>query len=142
MSESGENLVRVLESGNGPYAQFVTIGKHVMGADEPEQRGGRDTGPSPYELVMAGLGACTAMTVRMYAARHDWPLERAEVEVHHELIDAPEGQGKIDRFRREITLTGSLSEEQRQRLLEIAERCPVTRTLTRASAVVSALRQA
>ena len=67
-----ETAVVVTESGNGPYAQFVTAGRHVMGADEPERLGGRDTGPSPYDFLLAGLGACTAMTMRMYATKHDW----------------------------------------------------------------------
>jgi putative redox protein len=142
MNEHAENPVTVVESGNGPYGQVVTIGRHVMGADEPERRGGKDTGPSPYELLMAGLGACTAMTVRMYAARHGWPLERIAIELRHDLIDAPDGAGKIDRFQRDMTLTGALTDEQRGRLLAIADRCPVTRTLMRPSTVTTQLRDA
>jgi putative redox protein len=129
--------VVVSESGNGPYAQFVTAGRHVMGADEPEQYGGHDTGPSPYEYLLAGLGACTAMTVRMYAGRHAWPLERISVGLRHDVVPGPDASEKIDRFARVITLTGPLSDEQRQRLLEIAEKCPVSRTLRRPSLVVT-----
>lgn len=139
MSDPLESAVVVSESGNGPYAQFVTAGRHVMGADEPEKLGGRDTGPSPYEFVLAGLGACTAMTLRMYAGRHNWPLETISVSLSHEKIPSPDGQGRIDQFRRAITLSGKLSDEQRARLLDIASRCPVSQTLSRPSALVTTL---
>jgi putative redox protein len=139
MSNTFENTVTVVESGNGPYAQFVTAGRHVLGADEPEALGGRDTGPSPYEYILAGLGACTAMTLRMYATRQRWPLRRTAVSLRHEKIPAPDGKGKIDQFERDIHLEGDLTSEQRQRLLEIAEKCPVSQTLRRASVVVSRL---
>lgn len=139
MSASFENAVTVVESGNGPYAQFVTAGRHVLGADEPEALGGRDTGPSPYEFILAGLGACTAMTLRMYAARQQWPLKRMAVRLRHEKIPAPDGKSKIDQFEREILIEGDLTPEQRQRLLEIAEKCPVSQTLRRASVIVSKL---
>jgi putative redox protein len=139
MSESQENTVTVVESGNGPYAQFVTAGHHVVGADEPEPLGGHDTGPSPYEFLLAGLGACTAMTLRMYAERHGWPLEKIQVELRHERVEVPGGTGKIDRFERVIHLDGDLNQAQRERLLEIAEKCPVSRTLQRASIVDSML---
>jgi putative redox protein len=139
MSAPLEHVVTIVESGNGPYAQFVTAGRHVLGADEPEQIGGRDTGPSPYEYVLAGLGACTAMTIRMYAARKSWPLAKISVSLRHEKIPAPDGTGKIDRFVRLIALEGDLSGEQRQRLLEIAEKCPVSQTLQRASVVSAGL---
>jgi putative redox protein len=134
-----ENLVIVSESGNGPYAEFVTAGHHVMGADEPESLGGRDTGPSPYEYLMAGLGACTAMTMRMYADRHDWPLKHITVETRHEKVLSADGASKIDRFERVIHLAGELSDEQRTRLLEVAEKCPVSLTLRRPSLVESRL---
>lgn len=139
MSNSYENTVTVMESGNGPYAQFVTVGRHVLGADEPEALGGRDTGPSPYEFMMAGLGACTAMTLRMYATRQRWPLKRTVVRLRHEKIPAPDGRSKIDQFEREIFLEGDLTAEQRQRLLDIAEKCPVSQTLRRPSVIVSRL---
>ena len=126
MSSPIENTVTVVESGNGPYAQFVTAGHHVLGADEPESLGGHDTGPSPYEYVLAGLGACTAMTLRMYASRHGWALRNTAVNLQHDKILAPDGKGKIDRFNRVIRLEGDLTDEQRRRLFEIAEKCPVS----------------
>ncbi len=135
MSAELESAVTVVESGNGPYAQFVTAGHHVMGADEPESLGGRDTGPSPYEYLLAGLGACTAMTVRMYAQRHKWPLTRTLVSLRHQKVPASAG----DRFERVLTFEGGLSEEQRARLLEIAEKCPVSMTLRRQSEVATRL---
>jgi putative redox protein len=138
MSTQGVS-VTVEESGNGPYAQFVTAGRHVLGADEPEALGGRDTGPSPYEYLLAGLGACTAMTLRMYAERKRWALRKTSVELRHEKIPAPEGGGRIDRFVRLIRLEGELDDQQRQRLLEIADRCPVSQTLHRGSIVETRL---
>jgi putative redox protein len=116
-----ERAVTVVETGNGPYAQFVTAGRHVFGADEPEGLGGKDTGPDPYELLLAGLGACTAMTIRMYAARKNMLLARVEVRLRH-LQRATAGKDIGDIFERVITLKGNLTPEQRQSLLEIAER--------------------
>ncbi len=139
MSETPEISVVVSESGNGPYAQFVTAGHHVMGADEPESLGGRDTGPSPYEFLLAALGSCTAMTIRMYAQRHAWPVEKISVALRHERVPGPEGNLKIDKFTRTITLSGALDDAQRARLLAIADHCPVSRTLRRASLVDSRL---
>jgi putative redox protein len=136
MAASIENQVTVTESGNGPYAQFVTAGHHVMGADEPETFGGRDTGASPYEYVAAGLGACTAMTIRMYASRHAWPLQRISVTVRHARTA---GDRAGDHFERIIDVGGDLSESQRARLLEIAEKCPVSQTLRRPSSITSSL---
>lgn len=129
--------VTVVESGNGPYAQFVRAGRHGLTADEPEALGGHDAGPSPYEYLLAGLGACTAMTLRMYAARHGWPLERICVELRHSKTRAPDKGGESDRFERSIVVIGNLSDEQRDRLLAIAEQCPVSRTLRRPSEIVS-----
>jgi putative redox protein len=132
-----EYSVVVSESGDGPYAQFVTAGHHTMTADEPERLGGRDVGASPYEYLMAGLGACTAMTLRTYANRHEWPIGRITVGLRHEKIAAPDGNGKIDRFEREIRIAGALTEEQQVRLLSIAQQCPVSQTLQRPSLVLS-----
>jgi putative redox protein len=137
MTDAVGNTVTVTESGLGPYAQFVTVGRHVMGADEPEPLGGRDTGASPYEYLLASLGACTAMTLRMYAARKTWPLEKVAVELRHDKIPAPSGSGKIDRFERVIHLTGPLTSEQKSKLLEVAGKCPVSLTLQRPSVVES-----
>jgi putative redox protein len=140
MNNLTENSVTVTESDvNGPYAQIVTAGRHVLPADEPEWVGGRDTGPSPYEFLLAGLGACATITMRMYARRHQWPLRRATVKVWHEKVESPDGRSTTDRFHRLIRLHGDLTGQQRGRLLEIAERCPVSRTLSRGSLVESEL---
>jgi len=134
--------VVVAESADRPYGQTVTVGPHTMGSDEAEALGGHDTGPSPYEYVMAGLGACTAMTLRMYADRHGWPLEKTSVEVRHKIVVGSDGKTAVDRFERTIRVEGNLTVEQRALLLEIADRCPVSRTLQRASTITSALADA
>lgn len=133
-----ETRVTVTESGV-PYAQAVIVGRHVLAADEPISKGGRDAGPSPYEYLLAGLGACTLITMRMYADRHKWPLNRAKVELWHEKVAATGAAPKTDHFYRIIHLEGDLTEEQRLRLLQIAERCPVSETLRRASSIDTSL---
>ena len=135
-----ERNVTVVESGNGPFGQFITTAHHVLGADEPSSVGGKDTGPDPYELVLAGLGACTAMTIRMYAQRKQIPLTRVEVQLRH-VQRASSGNIK-DRFERAITLVGNLTVEQRQHLLEIGGRCPVSKTLRQSSDIASLLADA
>ncbi len=129
-----ERTVTVVESGNGPYGQFVTAGRHVLGADEAEELGGRDSGPDPFELLLSGLGACTAMTLRMYATRKGMKLARVTVRLRH-VQRATAAKGLTDRFERLITLDGELNSDERQRLLEIADRCPVSQTLKRASEI-------
>lgn len=126
------------ESGNGPFGQFITTGHHVLGADEVEALGGRDTGPDPFELLLAGLGACTAMTLRLYANRHKWPLERVEVTLRHTRLGTPSGDAR-DGFERKVALKGDLDDEQRHKLIEIADKCPVSRTLQRGSEVLTSL---
>ncbi len=128
--------VVVAETKQGQFAQFVSIGgKHSIRADEPERYGGTDTGGSPYDLLLAGLGACTSMTMRMYAQRKKIPLERVWVKLKHDKVHAKDclecesGSGMIDHIEREITMTGDLTAEDRQRLLAISEKCPVHRTL-------------
>jgi putative redox protein len=138
--------VVVAEVGVGRYAQLVYDGKHRLTADEPVEAGGLDTGPNPYGLLMAALGACTSMTLRMYAARKNWALKQVIVRLRHAKVHAADcaecetKAGKIDRIEREIELGGELSEEQRQRLLEIANKCPVHQTLERRNEIVTALR--
>src|SRR5262245_36953906 len=139
MSEIRQGMVTVAESGSGPYSQLVHAGRHVLSADESEGSGGHDVGPSPYEYLMAGLGACTAMTLRSYVNRHNWGLRRTSIELWHETRPAADGKSMIDYFHRAIHLEGDLTEEQRVRLLEIAERCPVSQTLRRSSVVDSRL---
>jgi uncharacterized OsmC-like protein/fermentation-respiration switch protein FrsA (DUF1100 family) len=127
--------VVVQETREGKFSQRVLAGRHVIRADEPVAAGGMDSGLSPYDLVLAGLGACTSMTIRMYADLKGFPLERATVELRHEKIHAADcaacetREGKIDRIDRIIRLEGPLSEEQRAKLLEISNKCPVHRTL-------------
>lgn len=130
-------VVTVGESGLGAYGQVVVAGRHLIGADEPEAMGGRDTGPDPFELVMAGLGACTAMTLRMYATRKDWPLARVSVTVRHE--KRPAGAGPRDLFTRVIRIEGALDDDQRARLVAIADKCPVHQTRTVGAAVATEL---
>lgn len=122
------SVVIVEENGQGRYQQQVTAGQHKLFADEPASLGGGDAGPAPFDFVMAGLGACTSMTLRMYAERKELPLSKVHVALQHDKIEA---DGALrDRITREITLEGDLSEEQRQRLLEIAGKCPVHRALS------------
>jgi putative redox protein len=130
-----EGLVVVTESGSGRLTQTIRARQHRLRADEPLGVGD-DTGPTPYELLLAALGACTSMTVRMYADRQRWPLERVDVRLTHQRIHADDCRGAlrtpctVDHIERVLELSGPLSDEQRARLLAIAERCPVHRTLT------------
>ena len=132
-SEAG---VTVQETRAGRFQQEVRTGRHRFLADEPVDVGGLDSGPGPYDLVLAGLGACTSMTLRLYAERKAVPLDRVTVRLGHSRIHAVDcencetKEGMIDRIDRVITLAGDLNEEQRKRLIEIADKCPVHRTLT------------
>jgi len=140
----GEEVV-VAETGAGKFAQAVAVGRHRLRADEPKGSGGDDTGPGPYDYLLAGLGACTSMTLRMYAERKGWPLERVTVRLSHRKIHAEDcencetKEGKIDRVDRAIEIAGPLDEEQRARLLEIADKCPVHRTLESENLIVTEL---
>ncbi len=125
------------------YRTEIVAGGHALVADEPESVGGTNRGPSPYDLLVAGLGACTAITLRMYADRKNWPMDEVHVHLMHEKMhakdcdcDAGDRMGKIDLVEREIELIGDLTDEQRNRLLEIADRCPVHRTLTESQVVI------
>ncbi|MGH7664592.1 MAG: bifunctional alpha/beta hydrolase/OsmC family protein [Gemmatimonadaceae bacterium] len=129
-----ERVVAVTAAGG--FRTEITTRGHGLVADEPVALGGMDLGPSPYDLLAAALGACTTMTVRMYADRKQWPLEEVSARLHHTKVHAEdeekiEGEepARLDHIDRELTLTGDLDEKQRARLLEIAERCPVHRTL-------------
>jgi putative redox protein len=127
--------VRVSERGTGAFAVSIQAGRHTFVGDEPESVGGDDAGPSPYELLLAALGECTVMTLRMYARQKNWPLANAHVTLTHGKIHASDcadcetKEGKVDRIERLIELIGPLDEAQRARMMEIAERCPVHRTL-------------
>ena len=131
-----EGIVRVSEADPAGFLQDVEAGpKHHLLADEPAAYGGTDAGPSPYQLLSAGLGACTSMTVRMYARRKGWPLEHVAVDISHDKVhaqdcaDCPEKTAKIDIFQRTIRLDGPLDANQRAKLMAIADRCPVHRTM-------------
>jgi putative redox protein len=129
------------------YTTDVMVRHHGLTADEPESVGGNDFGPSPYELVSAGLGACTAMTLHMYARRKKWDLQEVVVHLEHykdyatDMQNVEEGKSKIDHFSRLIEVRGELDEKQQQRLLEIANKCPVHRTLHNPVEVKSELKK-
>ncbi|MDT4997970.1 MAG: putative redox protein [Mycobacterium sp.] len=133
--ESSEGTVTVAEAGSGTYTQEITAGHHRLVADEPGPVGD-DAGPTPYDLLLAALGSCTSMTVRMYAERKAWPLERVRVTLRHSRIHAEDcvecetTKGLISHIDRDIELVGELDDTQRQRLMQIADRCPVHQTLT------------
>jgi putative redox protein len=118
------------------FVQEIAAGRHRLSADEPEAVGGTDMGPSPYDLLVSALGACTSMTVSLYARRKQWPLEAVTVKLRHSRVHAADcgdcetKDGKLDRIEVEVELRGDLDEEQLQRLLDIANKCPVHKTLT------------
>jgi len=128
--------VVVSETRRSRLEQEINIGRHRLLADEPVSVGGLDSGPGPYDLLLAGLGACTSMTLRLYAERKSLPLDRVTVRLSHSKVHAADcetcetKEGMLDRIERAITLEGELDDEQRERLLEIADKCPVHRTLT------------
>jgi uncharacterized OsmC-like protein/pimeloyl-ACP methyl ester carboxylesterase len=128
--------VMVQETGISKFQQMVTVGPHHLLADEPVMAGGEDSGPGPYDYLLAGLGACTSMTMRLYADRKSLPLMRTTVTLRHSKIHAQDcaecetKEGMLDQIDRVIAMEGPLDAEQRKRLMEIADRCPVHRTLT------------
>jgi putative redox protein len=142
---STEGTVTVTEAGSGTYTQQITLGHHGLVADEPRPIGD-DAGPTPYDLLLAALGSCTSMTVRMYADRKGWPLEGVRVTLRHSRIHAEDcatcetTKGWIDHIDRGIELTGELDDSQRERLLQIADRCPVHQTLTSEVDIATSLR--
>jgi putative redox protein len=135
-SEVGKVVVQ--ETGGGKFQVEVASGKTHFYADEPVEQGGLGSGPGPYDLLCAALGACTSMTLRLYADQKQWPLSRVRVAVSHH---KDKELKPVDRFSREISVEGNLDEAQRARLLEIAGRCPVHRTLESGSAIESRLKE-
>lgn len=141
--------VRVMETGEGKFQNAVQAGRHRLFADEPESVGGLDSGPSPYDFLSVALGACTSMTLRMYAEHKKMELGRISVDVSHAKVHSKDcedcteeersGGGKIDRFERVISVEGEVSGEVRDKLLEIADKCPVHRTLKAGAKVKSTL---
>jgi len=134
-AKAGE--VVVAETGESRFAQTVAAGRHRLRADEPKSIGGDDSGPGPYDYLLAGLGACTSMTVRMYAERKGLALDRVSVRLRHDRVHAEDcadcetREGRMDEIQRELMVEGALDQPTRERLLEIADKCPVHRTLTR-----------
>jgi len=130
------NTVLVRETGHGVFQQEIISGRHHLIADEPKDAGGLGSGPGPYDLLLAALGACTSMTLRLYADRKKIPLTRTQVRLRHHRIYAKDcaecetKEGMLDRIDRVITLEDDLTAEQRARLMEIADKCPVHHTLT------------
>jgi len=135
MAEPAEPPVIVRGAAAG-FSQKIEIGAHRLTADEPVSFGGADTGASPYDLLLAALGACTSMTIGLYARKRRWPLETITVSLRHSKIhardcdDCETKEGRIDRIEMEIHLDGQLTDEQRAKLMEIAGKCPVHQTLT------------
>jgi uncharacterized OsmC-like protein len=131
--QAGVVIVRGAATG---FAQEIIAGPHRFVSDEPTSVGGTDTGPTPYDLLLAGLGSCTSMTIAMYARRKQWVLERVTVRLRHSRVYSEDcaacetGKGKLTLIERYIELEGALDEEQRAQLLGIANRCPVHLTLT------------
>ena len=139
MENQAQQIIKadVIVRGNATgFAQNIIAGAHQLVADEPLKAGGTDTGPGPYDLLLAALGACTSMTLAMYARRKGWPLETVTVSLNHsreyagDCRDCDTKQGLLDRIDRKIQVRGPLTTEQKQRLLEMADKCPIHRTLT------------
>ena len=135
MAERTEPHVVVHGDAKG-FAQSVQIGSFQIITDEPASYGGTDTGPSPYDLILAALGSCTSMTIGLYARKRGWPVEKISVSLWHTKIHAKDcddcetKDGKIDRIEMEVHLDGGLTDEQRAKLVEVAGKCPVHQTLT------------
>ncbi|WP_439381884.1 OsmC family protein [Amycolatopsis lexingtonensis] len=136
MEHPEPGTVIITATGDGTYTQQVTTATHELLVDEPVAVGGADAGPNPYELLLASLGSCTAITLRMYANRKGIPLARATIRLRHDRIHAEDCEkceterGMLSRITREISLEGELDDEQRAKLMAIADKCPVHRTLS------------
>lgn len=143
--EPERRTVRVQSVPGDGYRQVVTAGPHEWVADEPLRLGGTDEGPDPYGLLLSALGACTSITLSMYAERRGIPLEGVTVSLRHEkvhaqdCVDCETTTGKVDRIERTIELAGDLDDDQRAKLLQIADRCPVHQTLTSETRIVTDL---
>ena len=130
-----EGVVVVRGGGDG-FAQEITAGGHHLVADEPVEAGGTDRGPGPYDLLMAALGACMSMTIALYARRKQWPLETVVIRLSHSRVYAKDclecvvrDDTRLDRISTEVQLSGALTAEQERKLMEVAHKCPVHRTL-------------
>ena len=140
-----DTQVVTVEGDASGFAQSISVGGHAFAADEGSAEGGTGTGPNPYQLLLAALGACTSMTVALYARRKQWPLKRVRVQLAHSRVwtqdcaATPTQPAHFERIERVIEFGGDLTEEQRRRLMEIAERCPIHRTLTSKIDIVTSL---
>jgi putative redox protein len=124
MSSEAKLSATVVETGESVYAVNITVSGHTLKGDEPVASGGGNLGPAPYDLLLAALGECTAMTVRWYAKQQNWPLEKVEVNLTHQKLD------KVDVFEKEVMVHGdALTPDQHKKLIEVAAKCPVQRTL-------------
>lgn len=147
VEDLGPHTVYVGESGEGRFVNDVVVGDHHVMADEPEDVGGDDRGPNPYDYLSAGLGACKSMTMRMYAERKGWDVDQIQVRVDHDKIHADDcdtcetSDSKVDRLECRIRLSGDLTDEQRERIAEIAGKCPVHQTLERENKIESTLEE-
>lgn len=144
MKSENDGAVRVRATGDGRFQQRIQIGRHTLIADEPESYGGLDSGPSPYDFLSAALGACTSMTLQLYAERKRWQLPPFTVDVSHSRIHAKDcatcadgGSGMIDRFERRIVFAADPGEDVKSKTREIADKCPVHRTLESRSLIVT-----
>jgi putative redox protein len=143
--KAAPGTVVVQETREGRFTQRIAAGPHALRADEPQSVGGDDSGPGPYDLLLAGLGACTSMTLRLYAERKGWPLERVTVTLTHDRIHAEDcaecetKAGRLDRMERRLAVKGDLDDQQKAKLLEIADKCPVHRTLESEVVVTTSL---
>jgi putative redox protein len=141
-------VTEVIVSSQGGLRQEIWAGGHTLTADEPRDLGGEDAGPSPYELLLGALGACTSMTLLMYARRKGWPLDQVEVRLRHDRIHAADcaeceaKEGWLDAIEKEIVVAGALTPEQVERLGEIAHRCPVNQTLLKGVRITQQIRRA
>ena len=141
MKERYMAIITVTGTSDSQYETRITNGRHTLTADEPVPLG-TDMGPNPYEFLLSALGACTSITLFMYAGRKNWPLERVHVELTHDRVHADDGDqsegesGLIDLIERKIRFEGPLDDEQRERLAYIATRCPVHKTLTTPTVIV------
>ena len=126
----GMTRATITENGESPYAVTIKVSGHELRGDEPDSFGGSNTGPAPYDLLTAALGECTAITVRWYAEKHNWPLEEVKVTVAFHKEEVEGGARPIDVFEKHVILHGNdLSDEQRQKLLDVAAKCPIQRTM-------------
>lgn len=135
MAESDSKQIVHIHLGDENYKTVMTAGNHELVADEPENAGGGDIGPSPYDYLLMALGSCSVITMKMYADRKEWPVEDIYIEMRHskahaeDCVDCDDPAAKIDKIEKEIIVKGDLSQEQLDRLLEISKKCPVHKTL-------------